>query len=154
MENVKILSLEEIADREAIRDLIDGYAYCADTRDAKGQMALFAEDAIFRVYMDASQEEPSEVINSREGLAPVFENLNTYVATMHFNGQSKIILSGDTATGLAYCFANHLTIDGDEKKLMIAAINYSDEFIKIKDKWFFKKRDLKVKWIETKPLNI
>lgn len=36
---------------------------------------------------------------------------------MHFNGQSKIILSGDTANGIAYCFAHHLTIDGDEKKV-------------------------------------
>lgn len=153
MENAKILSLEEISDREAIRALIDEYAYCADTRDAKGQMSLFTEDVTFRVFMDASKAEPSEVINGREGLAPVFDNLNTYAATMHFNGQSKITLSGKTATGVAYCFAHHLTIEGDEKKLMVAAITYNDEYIKIKDKWFFKKRDLMVNWIETKPLN-
>lgn len=91
MENAKKLSLEGISDREAIRDLIDGYAYCADTRDAKGQMALFTEDSIFRVYMDVRQAEPSEVITSKAGLAPVFENLNIYAATMHFNGQSKIV---------------------------------------------------------------
>jgi hypothetical protein len=117
-------------------------------------MALFAEDILFRVYMDERQAEPSQVINSREGLAPVFDNLNTYAATMHFNGQSKIILSGDTAASTTYCFAHHLTIDGNEQKLMIAAIRYYDEFIKMNDQWFFKKRDLKVAWIETKPLNI
>lgn len=60
----------------------------------------------------------------------------------------------DIIDGYAYCFAHHLTVDGDEKKLMIAAIKYEDEFIKIKDNWFFKRRDLKVQWIETKLLNI
>jgi ketosteroid isomerase-like protein len=153
MENLKKLSLDEVADRNAIHDIIDEYAYCADTRDAKGQMNLFTEDTIFRVFMDARLEEPSQVVNSRDELAPIFDNLNTYVATMHFNGQSKIILSGDTANGTTYCFAHHLTIEGDEKKLMVAAIRYSDDFIKINDKWFFKKRDLKVQWIETKHLN-
>lgn len=153
MENTKKLSLEEVADRYAIRSLIDEYAFCADTRDAEGQMALFTEDTLFRVFMDERQAEPSQVVNSREGLAPVFDNLNTYVATMHFNGQSKIILSGDTASGATYCFAHHLTIDGEKKKLMVAAIRYNDEFIKINNKWFFNKRDLKVAWIETKPLN-
>jgi len=148
------LSLEDIADRDAIRNLIDSYAFCADTRNAKGQMALFTDDTIFRVFMDERQAEPSQVVNSREGLAPIFDALITYAATMHFNGQSKINLSGDTAFGTTYCFAHHLTIDDDGKKLMIAAIRYFDDFIKINDKWFFKKRDLKVAWIETKPLNI
>ncbi|OMF07462.1 hypothetical protein BK127_29205 [Paenibacillus sp. FSL H7-0331] len=153
MENVKKLSLEEVADRVAIRDLIDAYAYCADTRDAEGQMALFTEDTLFRVFMNERQTEPSQIVYSRKELAPIFDSLTTYVSTMHFNGQSKIILSGDTAIGATYCFAHHLTIDGDDKKLMVAAIRYNDDFIKINNTWFFKKRDLKVAWIETKPLN-
>ncbi|REK77746.1 nuclear transport factor 2 family protein [Paenibacillus paeoniae] len=151
MENVKKLTLEEIADRYAIRDLIDAYAFCADTRDAEGQMALFAEDALFRVFMDERLTEPTQVVNSRNELAPIFENLNTYTSTMHVNGQSKITLSGDTAIGTTYCFAHHLTIDGEDKKLMVAAIRYYDEFIRTNNEWFFKKRDLKVAWVETKP---
>jgi len=152
MATVKKLSLEEIADRDTIREVIDAYAFCADTRDAKGQMALFTEDCLFRVWMDERQTEPNQVITSREGLAPVFDNLNIYTSTMHFIGQSKIVLSGDTATGLTYCIAHHLF--GNEKKLMIAALRYYDEFTKINGKWFFKKRDIKVAWIENRPQNI
>ncbi|MEO3853822.1 nuclear transport factor 2 family protein [Acrocarpospora sp. B8E8] len=37
--------LREIADRMAVRRLVDLYARYADRRDAKGQAALFAEDA-------------------------------------------------------------------------------------------------------------
>jgi hypothetical protein len=35
----------------------------------------------------------------------MFENLNTYEATMHFNGQSALTLLGDSATGHSYCLA-------------------------------------------------
>jgi hypothetical protein len=52
-------SPEEVADRLALRELVDGYAHCADRRDAKGQMALFTEDTRFIVYMDAKSDIPS-----------------------------------------------------------------------------------------------
>jgi hypothetical protein len=38
------ITLEEAADRIAIRLLIDAYAHCADRRGADGQMALFTAD--------------------------------------------------------------------------------------------------------------
>lgn len=38
------ISGSEAADRLAIRELVDAYAYCADRRDAKGQMSLFTEN--------------------------------------------------------------------------------------------------------------
>ena len=103
--------LQQAADRMTIRNLIDQYAYCADTRDAQGQMALFTEDTRFIVFMDAKSSEPTQVINKRADLFPVFDNLNTYRATMHFNGQSTVLqLSDATATGIAYCIAHHQTI--------------------------------------------
>ena len=44
--------IQDADDRLAIRSLVDGYAFCADTRDAKGQMALFTQDTRFEVYYD------------------------------------------------------------------------------------------------------
>jgi hypothetical protein len=40
------MTLEEAADRVAVRELIDAYARCADPRDAGGQMALFTALAV------------------------------------------------------------------------------------------------------------
>jgi SnoaL-like domain len=88
------ISPEEAADRLAIRELVDAYAHCADQRDAQGQMALFTEDTGFLVFMDATAAEPAQELHGRESLAPVFDNLNSYVATMHFNGQSMVSLDG------------------------------------------------------------
>ena len=68
------ISPREAADRLAIRELIDAYAHCADRRHAKGQMALFTADTRFIVFMDATAAEPTQQLNGRESLAPVFDN--------------------------------------------------------------------------------
>jgi ketosteroid isomerase-like protein len=141
------------ADRVAIRELVDAYAHCADRRDAQGQKALFTEDTRFVVHMNGQGSEPTQELAGREALTPVFENLDTYEATMHFNGQSTIALDGDRATGESYCMAHHLSVGEDgQRTLMIAAIRYYDVFVKEERGWLFAERRLMVDWIETRPL--
>jgi hypothetical protein len=82
------ISPNEAADRLAIRELIEAYAHCADRRDANGQMSLFTSDTHFVVYMNTKDPKPSQELNSREALAPVFAGLNKYAATMHFVGRT------------------------------------------------------------------
>ena len=147
------ISVNEAADRLAIRELVEAYAHCADRRDAKGQMALFTPDSHFVVYMNAKDPKPSQELHSREALAPVFADLNKYAATMHFLGQTTILtLTGDRARGETYCMPHHLTVDGDKRRLMIAALRYYDKFIKVDDAWLFGERLLYVDWIEERVL--
>jgi ketosteroid isomerase-like protein len=146
------ISPQEAADRLAIRELVDAYAHCADRRDAKGQMALFTEDTRFLVFMDATAAEPTQELHGRESLAPVFDNLNSYAVTMHFNGQSTVVLDGDRATAESYCLAHHLSVGEDgQRTMMIASIRYLDEFTKQDGQWLFAERRLMVNWIDTKP---
>jgi len=148
------ISPTEAADRLAIRELVEAYAYCADRRDARGQMALFTPDAHFVVYMNAKDPKPSQELHSREALAPVFADLNRYAATMHFVGQSTILtLTGDGATGEAYCLAHHLTVDGGKRRLMIATLRYADTFAKKDGAWLFAERRLYVDWLEDRALS-
>jgi len=144
------LSPDEAADRLAIRQLIDAYAHCADRRDARGQMALFAIDSVFEVFMDSRSAEPTQTFRGRDALTPVFENLNAYQTTTHFNGQSIVEFDGDTATGESYCIAHHLTVDGDKRTLIIASIRYLDTFTKQDGTWFFAERKLMVDWTDTR----
>ncbi|MEY2432311.1 MAG: hypothetical protein QOC92_2036 [Acidimicrobiaceae bacterium] len=141
----------EQADRLAIRELVDAYAHCADRRDAVGQKSLFTEDTHFVVYMQGEGSEPTQVLDGREALTPVFEALNNYQATMHFNGQSTITLDGDRATGESYCIAHHLFTEGGERKLMVAHLRYDDTFVKVDGAWLFGERNLYVDWTETRP---
>src|ERR1700734_3794091 len=135
------ISPEEAADRLAIRELVEAYAHCADRRDAKGQMSLFTADTHFVVYMNDKDPNPSIELHSREALAPVFADLNKYDATTHFVGQSTIFtLTGDRASGEAYCLAHHVTVDGGKRRLMLASLRYLDTFVKTDDTWLFGER--------------
>jgi ketosteroid isomerase-like protein len=142
-------SSKEAADRLAIRTLVDAYARCADRRDAAGQMALFTEDMRFIVFMDSRDPRPTQQIERRADLAPVFEDLKSYEATTHFNGQSTIALDGDRATGESYCLAHHVQVADGKRSLMVASIRYLDSFIKTNGKWLFSERKLMVDWTET-----
>jgi ketosteroid isomerase-like protein len=144
---------EEAADRVAIRELIDAYAHCADRRDADGQMALFTADTHFVVYMDARSSEPNMDLHSRAELAPVFDDLNRYTATTHFNGQSTVAISGAAATGQSYCLAHHVSGEGDDRTIMIASIRYEDTFAKLAGTWMFSERRLYVDWTDTRPIS-
>lgn len=147
-------SVPETADRLAIGELIDAYAHCADRRDARGQMNLFTDDTHFVVYLDASADQPTQELRGRDALAPVFDELNTYAATFHFNGQRAVSVEGDRATGESYCLAHHLSVNPDgQPTMMIAAIRYLDAFVKQDGAWLFAERRLMVDWTETRPFS-
>jgi hypothetical protein len=117
-------------------------------------MALFIADTHFVVYMDAKDPKPSQELNSREDLAPVFADLNQYAATMQFLGHTTILtLTRDRGTGETYCMAHHFTIDGEKRHLMVAALRYMDTFVKMDGAWLFAERKLYVDWLEERALS-
>ena len=108
----------------------------------------------FAVYMNAKDPRPSQELNSREALAPVFADLNRYVATMHLLGQTTILtLNGDRGTGETYCMPHHLTVNDDKRRIMIAALRYYDTFVKVDGSWLFAERLLYVDWLEERILS-
>ena len=142
----------EAADRVALRELFDAYARCADRRDADGQKGLFTVDTRFAVYMEGPGTEPSYVLHGREALSPVFDDLNRYEATMHFNGQSTVSIDGDRATGESYTIAHHVFTQDATRMIMIAWLCYLDVFAKIDRAWYFAERELILEWSETRAL--
>jgi hypothetical protein len=144
------LTPAEAADRLALRELFDAYAHCADRRDADGQKALFTDDTVFAVYMDGEGSDPTYVLHGREALTPVFDDLNRYEATTHFNGQSTVAIDGTRATGESYTIAHHVYTEGGTRKLMIASLRYLDTFAKIDEGWYFAERNLILDWSETR----
>ena len=148
------VSPEEVADRIAIRELIEAYAHCADRRDAEGQMSLFTPDTHFIVFMDARSTKPSMELNRREDLLPVFADLKKYEATTHFLGQSSTAWNGDRATGETYCLAHHVSTAESTRTLFVASLRYYDLFTKIDGKWQSAERKLFVDWTDTKQMGV
>jgi hypothetical protein len=146
------LSPLEAADRLAIRELFDAYASCADRRDAEGQKALFTPDTRFAVCMDGPGSEPSYVLEGREALSPVFDDLNRYEVTMHFNGQSTVSIDEDEASGDSYTIAHHVFTEGGTRMMMVAWLRYLDTFVKVDAAWYIADRQIILEWSETRPL--
>ena len=99
----------------------------------------------------AKEPKPTYVVEGREALTPIFEDLKQYDATTHFNGQSTITLDGDRATGESYTIAHHLFSTDGERKIMVAALRYLDTFTKVDGTWMFAERQLILDWSETRP---
>ena len=148
------LSPRESADRLAIRELFDAYAHCADTRDAEGQKSLFTTDSRFAVHMDGPGTDPSYVLDGREALSPVFDDLNRYEVTMHFNGQSTVTIDGDRATGDSYTIAHHVFTEDGTRQMMVAWLRYLDVFVRLDDAWYIAERQIVLQWSETRALGV
>jgi hypothetical protein len=146
------VSTAETADRLALRELFDAYAHCADRRDAEGQKALFTDDTVFAVYMDGEGGEPTYVLHGREELTPIFDDLNRYEATTHFNGQSTVTLDRDRATGESYTIAHHVYTEEGDRKIMVASLRYLDTFTKLDGRWYFAERKLILDWSEIRSM--
>ena len=146
------LTPAEAADRLALRELFDAYAHCADRRDAEGQKALFTDDTAFAVYMDGEASEATYVLHGQEALTPVFDDLNRYEVTTHFNGQSTVTIDGDRATGESYTIAHHLYTEEGVRKIMVASLRYLDTFVKLEGRWYFAERKLILDWSETRSM--
>src|SRR5260370_31626346 len=131
------LTPTEAAARLALRELFDVCAQGADRRDGEGQKALFTEDTRFAVYMDGEGSEPTYVLQGREALTPVFDDLNRYEATTHFNGQSTVTIDGNRATGESYTIAHHLFSEDGNRMIMVASLRYLDTFAQLERSWYF-----------------
>jgi hypothetical protein len=102
--------------------------------------------------MDGPGSEPSSVLEGREALSPVFDDLNRYSATMHFNGQSTVTLDGHRATGDSYTIAHHVFTEDGIRKMMVAWLRYLDVFTKVDQAWYIADRQIILEWSETRPL--
>jgi hypothetical protein len=100
--------------------------------------------------MDGEGSKPTYVLQRREALTPVFDDLNRYEATTHFNGQSTVSVDGNRATGESYTIAHHIYTEDGTRKIMIASLRYVDTFIKLDGSWYFAERNLILDWSETR----
>jgi SnoaL-like domain len=136
-----------LADRLALRELVETYAHCVDRRDAPLLDSLFVDDAELLVFDDLTATEPARALRGREELARITRSLKRYVATTHFIGNHRVELAGDTATGETYCLAHHI-YDGDSgvRRLLVWSIRYQDRYVRHEGAWRFAQRRLLVDW--------
>ncbi|KAL7926165.1 hypothetical protein ACQKWADRAFT_175692 [Trichoderma austrokoningii] len=151
------LTPEEARDRIAIRQVIDNYARYADRRLLDEQLSLFTNKTNVSIYMRGEGTSPSQVVEEREGLRPIFESLRSYTHSTHMNGQSTIDIGPDgrTASGETYCVLYQLSEKDGHRQMQLLSLRYQDILKKeADDAWRFSERKMYIDWSETRPSSL
>ena len=135
-------SLDDVADRLAIDDLMDAYALALDTKDWDTLRTLFVPGAI----VDYTEE--GGVRGSiDEAIAWFQKAMAAFTASQHFVTNRRVAIDGDTATAHAYIFSPLGAPNGNGGlALVFAGGSYEDELQRTPDGWRFKTRTIRASW--------
>ena len=136
-------------DKQAVSELAYRYARGCDTQDPAIFAAIFTEDGVI--------VSPHGTISGRDQIVDIVPRMlgEMYLRCMHFVGNILVEIEGDAATGETYCFAHHLTADGEGQATdYVMAIKYSDTYRRVDGTWLFARRELALQWTETRTVQI
>jgi hypothetical protein len=137
-----------LADRIALHDLVEAYAFAADDRDADALASLFVPGGVIAVYRNGPNRPATAELHAPGGLGEIVESLARYDQTFHVVGNHRVELVGDTATGDVYCEAHHVGGGRDR----VFSIRYADSYRRTPAGWRFEHRDVNVLWITECPV--
>ena len=137
-------TLAYLADREAIRALVQGYAVAVDRKDWARVRACFTADAVcdyawFRGDLDTV-------------LAHIERGLAQFQTTMHLLGNHLAEIAGDTATAETYAVCHHRLQAPNGLADRIVGMRYLDGLVRTPDGWRVRRRDVVVDWQRLDPV--
>lgn len=127
--------IRELADKDAIRELVHCYAHCIWHKDIEGTADLFTIDGV----MDTGERPP---IRGRQALLDEYRTMLSAIELHPMIHDLIIVVDGDRATGRSHLDVR-ATVAG---KSMIGAGDYEDEYARIGSAWKFKSRKLRMSY--------
>jgi hypothetical protein len=133
------LTLGELRDRAAIRDLLMRYGHAVDRRDFDRVAACFTPDAGY-----AGSLGEGDIAGALRALR---ERMQRFESTMHFISTQVIELAGDRARCETYALVYHRTGSVEEgEQDLIVGVRYLDELVRHSLAWRICRRVAKVEW--------
>ena len=137
--------IQEVADRLALRALVEQYAKGADNRSPELFGGAFTKDGVLNTSR-------GEVIGG-DAIAALAPKLGRYKATMHMIGNHYVeFVDDDHATGETYCMASHVYDSEGVDRVYVMAIRYQDAYVRTANGWRMSARTLTLQWDEDRPL--
>jgi ketosteroid isomerase-like protein len=137
-----VSDLNELLDREAVRDVVFRYAVRLDDRDAEGVAACFTDDARLSFNDHALEYEGREAILSVYRVALGVGPGANGERTTHLTSNVLVECRGDQATGSTKVVA--FLLAGDVVRLR--GLHFSDAFRRTPEGWRFSERAHRVDW--------
>ena len=142
--NEMSMNIQEIADRMALKDLVDTFSNLADTKEIDKQVQLFTEEAEVTSYQGDKQ---TSHLKGRKELAERFKAfLDQFTTVYHINGQQTVKIDGDKATGIAYAQVVLVSEKNGKRTMLTQGVRYSDEYERQDGKWLISKRISHFEW--------
>lgn len=129
--------IQELVDREAIKEVLARYAITVDSGDAKGFAALFAPDAVWEWPQVDLRYEGQAALHDLA--AAIADNLP---GGQHVMSNHVISVDGDSATAVCEltCF-----ISRPQKIYTVLQGFYRDRLVKIDERWLIRRRTVDVR---------
>jgi ketosteroid isomerase-like protein len=135
--------LEEIADREAIRECLYRYARGVDRLDADMVRSAYWPDAI-DTHLDFKG-------NAEQFIAWAFPIMRTMDQTMHMVGNIFITIRGDRADAESYFHGYHRLTKEGRKIDIVGSGRYLDRFERRSSEWRIAERLVMTDWFREYP---
>jgi 3-phenylpropionate/cinnamic acid dioxygenase small subunit len=137
------VTIEEIADRLAIVDLLHRYATSLDTRDWDLLASVFTDDAI------ADYGELAGINNGVAAIVKVCHDaLQGLDASQHIVSNEVIELAGDRARSRCYLQAQHVYLGAEGGDNFLVGGTYEDEVVRTGQGWRIAHRRLITTWVD------
>ncbi len=120
---------DRVADRDALRALVEAYARAVDARESVACAALFVTDGVLcRVGDDRF---------TRRGRAEIIAALDTlvrYESTSHVLFDQRVTFDGDDrASAEVECEGHHVWVDENGRHDKVLTIRYQDKYVRDAD---------------------
>jgi hypothetical protein len=143
----------DVAARVALRFLVDTYARDVDRRDTDAVAALFSAQGRLVAHFYSSPDGSPTVRTGRDEIAAALvAGLDRYLGTTHVVGGQVLDIEGDRARGETVCLAHHVYERDGERRLLVMAVRYQDEFVRESGTWRFAERQLRLDWRDDRPM--
>jgi len=141
------------AERREVHELVERYAQAVDRHDGAAVAELFTDDGVLATWMEPDTSKSTGDHNGRAAIAKAVDGLSRYEATHHTISSHTANLEGVHASGETMCTAHHVIASGKTKQDRVLYIRYVDTFVRTSGPWLFSRREVRVQWVSTLPVD-
>jgi hypothetical protein len=139
----------DLTARMALRQLVDAYARHVDRRDTEAVAQLFSATGRLVAHFYLGPDGSPNVRQGRDEIgAALVAGLERYLGTTHVVGGQVVELDpdGSRALGETVCLAHHVYERDGERRLLVMAVRYEDDYVFESGAWRFASRQLRLDW--------
>jgi ketosteroid isomerase-like protein len=140
-------------EQRELHELVERYAQAVDRADGAAVAELFAEDGVLALWTDPTSADPTAERIGRPAITKSVDSISHYVATHHTISSHTSVVEGATATGETLCTAHHLLEERGKRSDRVLYIRYVDTFVRSSGPWLFSRREMRVQWTSTLPVD-